>query len=169
MRTDKFLNPIFNEADIFDALYSGHQSVLSQIVADDSYEISQLSKISETIIPKIDESIYLLSINEYDTINQTKWFMPTEYYNFDVHQYVLSKCNTDDEINRVLEELEEFKNRNLTMLLQWLKYFVDTCLSHNIVWGVGRGSSVSSYVLYLLEVHRINSIKYNLDWHDFLR
>jgi DNA polymerase III alpha subunit len=54
-------------------------------------------------------------------------------------------------------------------LLQWLKYFVDTCLAENIIWGVGRGSSVSSFVLYLLNVHRIHSIKYNLDWREFLR
>ena len=54
-------------------------------------------------------------------------------------------------------------------ILQWLKYFVDTCLANNIVWGVGRGSSVSSFVLYLLNVHRIDSIKYNLNWQEFLR
>jgi DNA polymerase III alpha subunit len=40
---------------------------------------------------------------------------------------------------------------------------------NNIVWGVGRGSSVSSYVLYLLGVHRVNSLYYDLDIHEFLR
>ena len=40
---------------------------------------------------------------------------------------------------------------------------------NDIVWGVGRGSSVASYVLYLIGVHRIDSIKYNLDWREFLR
>ena len=54
-------------------------------------------------------------------------------------------------------------------LLQWLKYLVDTCRANNIVWGVGRGSSVSSFVLFLIGVHKIDSIKYDLDWRDFLR
>jgi len=49
------------------------------------------------------------------------------------------------------------------------KYFVDTMQANNVVWGVGRGSSVASYVLYLIGVHKIDSIKYNLDWQEFLR
>jgi DNA polymerase III alpha subunit len=40
---------------------------------------------------------------------------------------------------------------------------------NNVVWGVGRGSSVASYVLYLLGVHKIDSLKYNLDIHEFLK
>jgi len=40
---------------------------------------------------------------------------------------------------------------------------------NGIVWGVGRGASVASYVLYLIGVHRINSIQYGLDWREFLR
>jgi len=54
-------------------------------------------------------------------------------------------------------------------LLRWLKYFVDYCRDNKILWGVGRGSSVASYVLYLIGVHKIDPLKYNLDWQDFLR
>jgi len=54
-------------------------------------------------------------------------------------------------------------------LLKWLKYLVDTMRQNNIVWGVGRGSSVSSYVLYMLGVHKIDSLKYNLDFKEFMR
>ena len=67
------------------------------------------------------------------------------------------------------EELDAFKARNMLDLLRWLKYFVDTCSKEGIVWGVGRGSSVSSYVLYLIGVHSIDPIKFNLDWREFLR
>jgi len=38
-----------------------------------------------------------------------------------------------------------------------------------MIWGVGRGSSVASYVLYLLDVHRIDSMFYDLDPSEFLR
>jgi DNA polymerase III alpha subunit len=54
-------------------------------------------------------------------------------------------------------------------LLRVLKYTVDTLKTNSIVWGVGRGSSVASYVLFLLGVHKIDSVKYNLDWREFLR
>ena len=70
---------------------------------------------------------------------------------------------------RELEELEEFRARNMLPLLKVLKYLVDTFQNNNIVWGVGRGSSVASYALFLIGIHKIDSIKYNLDWREFLR
>lgn len=167
MKLDKFANPIFNEADIFDVLYSGHQTALSDLVVEDNYELSQLAKIAEINFATFDS--YDLSIDDFDSKAQDLWFMPEQYYQFNVHSYCISKCKLAIEKERVIAELTEFENRKMIRVLQWLKFFVDTCLEENIVWGVGRGSSVSSYVLYLLNVHKIDSIKYNLDWRDFLR
>ena len=67
------------------------------------------------------------------------------------------------------EELDAFKERNMLDLLRWLKYFVDTCSKEGVVWGVGRGSSVASFILYKIGVHSIDPLKYNLDWREFLR
>ena len=67
------------------------------------------------------------------------------------------------------EELAEFKKRNMYPLLQFLVYLVDFMRENNIVWGVGRGSSVASYVLYAIGIHKINPIQYGLDWREFLR
>ena len=169
MRLDQFNNPIFNETDIFDALYLGHQSVLPTILAEQTLEIANLEKFADFQFAKLDPLTSSLSIEEYDKHLQDEWFMPTEYYTFDIEQYCISQCNSDVEKSRVLDELAAYNMRGMQPLLQWLKYFVDTCKKDKIVWGVGRGSSVSSFVLYLLEVHKIDSIKYNLDWHDFLR
>ena len=73
------------------------------------------------------------------------------------------------QLARVDLELDEFEQRNLSDLLRFLVYFVDTVRTNNIVYGVGRGSSIASYVLYLLKVHRIDSFKYNLDIKEFLK
>ena len=60
--------------------------------------------------------------------------------------------------------------KNLTIVkVHYLKYLVDTMTQNQVIWGVGRGSSVASYVLYKLEVHRIDSLHYNLDVTEFLR
>ena len=48
-------------------------------------------------------------------------------------------------------------------------YLVDYMRKNKIVWGVGRGSSVASYVLYLIGVNKIDSIKYKLECQEFLR
>ena len=80
----------------------------------------------------------------------------------------IEKCKTFQEIERV--ELNLF-NMNKTMynLLRYMCYLVDFMRENNIVWGVGRGSSVSSYVLFLIGIHKVNSIQYDLDYKEFLR
>ena len=54
-------------------------------------------------------------------------------------------------------------------MLRYLRYLVDTLRANGIVWGVGRGSSVASFVLYKIGVHRINSIEHDLDFNEFMR
>jgi DNA polymerase III alpha subunit len=54
-------------------------------------------------------------------------------------------------------------------VLKAMKYMVDVLKSNNVVWGVGRGSSVSSYCLYLIGIHKIDSVKYDLPITDFFK
>lgn len=98
------------------------------------------------------------------------WNMPDRYLTLDVRTYIESKHRLNNEQwARVQLELAEFEQRNLTDLLRFLVYFVDTLRTNNVVYGVGRGSSIASYVLYLLGVHRIDSYKFNLDIKEFLK
>ena len=50
-----------------------------------------------------------------------------------------------------------------------VKILVDVSKENNIVLGVGRGSSVASYILYLLGIHKVDSLAYNLDIKEFLK
>ena len=95
--------------------------------------------------------------------------MPEEYKSFPIHEWLLNQCKTEKEKDRVNTELQLFIQHGMFDLLFYLKYLVDTMRANKIVWGVGRGSSVASYVLFLIGVHRIDSIKYNLDIHEFLK
>ena len=168
MRLDKFSNPVFNDRDIFDALYKGY-SLTSEIIAELTPDIKSLEAVSSISFTEPYPEDLEVSVEEYDAVCQDSWFMPEEYKTLDIETWILEQCGTEEEFNRVQDELDAFKQRNMINLLRWLKYFVDTCTQHDIVWGVGRGSSVASYVLYKIGVHRIDSIKYNLDWQEFLR
>lgn len=110
-----------------------------------------------------------ISMEQFDKKNQIEWSMPSEYYHMDIAQWLLEQCQTQEELQRVGEELLLYQERDLFLLLKQLKYMVDTWRNNNIVWGVGRGSSVASYVLYLIGVHKINSMYYDLDIAEFLR
>jgi DNA polymerase III alpha subunit len=98
------------------------------------------------------------------------WNMPDDYRVLDVRNYIISNNALNKlQLARVDLELNEFNQRNLIDLLRFLVYFIDTVRTNNIVYGVGRGSSIASYVLYLLKIHRIDSFKYNLDIKEFLK
>lgn len=107
-----------------------------------------------------------------DNIEYSKQFnIPQHYLELDVEQYIRALVPQADAKRkaRVEAELELFRTRNLFSILQLLIYIIDTMRKHNLVWGVGRGSSVASYCLYLIGVHKIDSVKYNLDIREFLK
>ncbi len=106
-----------------------------------------------------------------NTDTDINWNLPDEFKDLDVFDYIktLHPNLTADQLSRVKLELVEFEKRDHYNLLRFLIYFVTILRSNNIIYGVGRGSSIASYVLYLIGVHRIDSYKYNLDIKEFLK
>jgi hypothetical protein len=109
------------------------------------------------------------SVPEFHASQQLTWHMPDEYKTIDIAQHVLSLCNGESELQRCGQELLLYQERDLFDLLRYLKYLVDIMIANRIIWGVGRGSSVASFVLYKMGVHRVDSLHYNLDVGEFLR
>ena len=157
MIKNKFGEIVYNIEDVVDLIMK--QQTTAGITVDGTVQLADTS-------PETDIS---LSVDEYDMMNQNNWLMPEEYKQMDIAQHVIDLCKTQPEIQRAGEELLMFQERNLFNLLKYLKYLVDTMRDNNVIWGVGRGSSVASYVLYLLGVHRIDSMYYDLDPKEFLR
>jgi DNA polymerase III alpha subunit len=101
-------------------------------------------------------------------IDCSKWFIPYDYETIDIESFLVDRCPKEN-YDRLIKELELFRQHNMLPLLRTMKYIVDTLKANNIVWGVGRGSSVASYVLFLLGVHRIDSVKYSLPIEEFFK
>ena len=97
------------------------------------------------------------------------WFMPINYKNLNVEEYLFEKCKNDIEKTRVAEELLLFEMADKIDFIKYLIYLVDFMNKNGFVWGVGRGSSVSVFIFYLIGVHKVNSIKYNIDYSDFFK
>jgi DNA polymerase III alpha subunit len=173
MRTDKYGQIVLDKDEIFAGLYSGKLSSLSEFFTDDIELVTQLNTALRSNYDQIPQvKLYTegtVSKEIFDQNNQQSWFMPKEYQNFDIETWIVKQCNTDTSIERAQTELVLFRQHNMIDLLKYIKYLVDTMREHKIVWGVGRGSSVASYVLFLIGVHKIDSIKYKLDINEFLR
>ena len=50
----------------------------------------------------------------------SEWFMPDEYKNMNVIEYIVKLTNNSQEYKRVDEELEEFKKRDMLDLLKYM-------------------------------------------------
>ena len=96
------------------------------------------------------------------------WFIPKEYQNLDIEEFLINQCPKEN-YQRVIDEIALFNKHDMVDVLRVMKYLVDTLRKNNIVWGVGRGSSVSSYCLYLIGIHKIDSVKYDLPISDFFK
>ena len=172
MNNNKLGEIIFDENDIFQSLYKGKIKKLSELNITNKKLIKQfndnvdhnadtLDKLKEYIEPA-------LSIDEFDRLNQEQWLIPLNR-STNIVDYLYSFCETEEQKNRVKLELELFDQHGMIDVLYVLKYLVDYMRENNILWGLGRGSSVASYCLYLLGVHKIDSIKYGLDIREFLK
>jgi len=165
MITNKFGQQIYSEDDIFSNIMNG---IDGSNFLTNNIDIDYINAIAETSLVR-QYSEPQLSIEDFDKQNQNNWYMPEEYKDLDIAEYILSLCNTQEELQQCGEELLLYQDKNLFNLLKYLKYLVDIMKENNIIWGIGRGSSVSSYVLYKLGVHKIDSMYYNLDVKEFLR
>ena len=160
---------IFSEEDVIDLLYTNPDFDISKLYFADIEKYSSSLKALGIDLPVIQTAPKRKKPKDFDKDNCENWHMPESYYKINVLQWLLDKCQTDEEKMRVQLEYDLFEKKNFVRVLQFLMYFVDTLRANNIVWGVGRGSSVSSFCLFLLGVHKINPLLYNLDITEFLR
>lgn len=169
MHTDIYGQQVYTEQDLMniylsDPEFKNSNNILvdNDIVFNDDLELENIPNLITYITDD-------RTIEEFDETCRNNWFIPNEYRELDIAKYILSLCQTDEELQRVGKELLLYQERDMFTLLQYLKYLVDTMRTNNIVWGVGRGSSVASFVLYLIGVHKINSLYYDLPIEEFLK
>ena len=149
-----------------EALYAGSDLSGCLIAPSDDTELYQRS------IRLLDMDLQALLTDPQQLTQQAwydRWQTPPGYDSMDVLSHCLAKCDTDAQRDRVRTEMQLFAERDMLPVLRHLIYMVDHLRSRGVVWGVGRGSSVSSYVLFLIGINRIDPIKINLDVSEFLK
>ena len=167
---NEYLETVLSTEDAIEALLNGQR--IDEAVLGDSTECELFNEHSQQVLHA--ESIVSMPTesgnkdayfrNKVDT-----WFMPDKYKQINIEDYIVNKCKTQFEIDRCMYELNMYEARGLEDVLRFLIYLVDYLRENNIVWGVGRGSSVASYILFLIGIHKINSLKYKLDIKEFLK
>lgn len=160
--------PNISSNELFEIIYAGRDTDISMPDTDEiKTYVSLSSKWGLPVGIKFarsneDEKQYVKSC-------LNNWVMPDKYKDLDLYVYFANTISTVKQAERVSEELELYEQHNLILVLKFMIYLVDLMKKNNIVWGVGRGSSVSSYLLFLIGLHKIDSLKYSLDIKEFLK
>ena len=159
------------EQEAFEALYTRKIDSLEGVYVNNVELYNNARLINADRIPQLDILTHdkFDSVELFDKANQVDWFMPKDAVHENLIEMLYGKCTTQEQRDRVNQELELFIQHNMLDVLYYCKYLVDTMRENKILWGVGRGSSVASYVLYLIGIHKIDSLKYDLDITEFLK
>lgn len=170
MSYDDYGQQYLTEDELVEMIHINPELDITKVLLDNPHQFNSANRLLFTGYPRITnyEEPHC-TIEEFDKANQKTWHMPDEWQNFDIVQWLIEQCKTDEQLDRVSTELDLYFDRDLLSLLQFLAYAIDTFRKNNVVWGVGRGSSVASYVLYLMGVHKTDSMLYELDVTEFLR
>ena len=171
MKSDHVGRILFDEEDVVDMVMRGQPLAdLNGLIVQPAIDLETAALILDDVPKFINyNELAAESLEEFDHRCQNNWHMPDEYQQLDIAAHVIAMCDTPEKLQRVGHELLLYQERGLFDLLRYLKYLVDVMRDNHVIWGVGRGSSTASYVLYLLGVHQIDSIYYDLDVSEFLR
>lgn len=140
---------------------------------------------SEVLFPKDDPDVVMFNKFSYENFDdvyyklpevlkslqerKNNWFYPDKYNEINLLDYFLNLCQREDEKNRVKEELTLYIEKGFEHFLRFCIFLSDKIQENSWVIGCGRGSSCSSYLLYLLKIHLVDSIKYQLNITEFLK
>ena len=106
---------------------------------------------------------------ENETSVDLSYNIPKKYLEMDLDEKIQKIIEEESEIGqiRIQNEYLEFKRRNLESFLKTIIYIIDEFKNNNVVYGIGRGSSCASYLLFKLGLHSVDCLKYNIPMHEF--
>lgn len=107
------------------------------------------------------------------------WKIPDEYKELDIYGIIAEKLESylvyipeakhDIYFDRVSFELRYFEDVDAIEFIQAIIFVIDTFTKNNIFWGVGRGSSCASLCFFLIGLHKVDPIKYDIPTTDFFK
>lgn len=163
---------VLSEDAVVEALLTG--TSIDGVRVDDDNAIAKFEQSVKTIDVEGLPSLY--AVKKYDmepekhlVRRSMTWNIPSEYLYMDIIEYLIRLCKTPEEVKRVEEEILEFHKRDELNILRVMKYIVDSFRENNVVWGVGRGSSVSCFCLYLIGINKINPLKYDIPYTEYFK
>ncbi len=170
-RVDEWGRVIYSPERAFELLMGGQD--ITRLLVEDGDDVrlhnatcQTYDKIEFRLTPPSDPGC---TAEEEHARRSSSWLIPEEFKSLDVRSILIDQCGTEEEVVRIHEEMDLYEARGLLPMLRAMMSLVAHFRANGVVWGVGRGSSVASYVLYRIGITRINPMQYGLRIQEFLR
>jgi hypothetical protein len=101
--------------------------------------------------------------------------LPDAYWDIHLEEFLATKLvekfsdPTDQYLDRLALEIQMMADRQMDEFIRTLIYMVDVFEANQVVHGLGRGSSCASLVLYLIGIHMVDPVEYDIPITEFLR
>lgn len=137
--------------------------------SEDVKTLNSLVPLSDQVLTDDDEVI----------IPEKDWQIPENIKALNFEEHVLSAFErrlpellySDVElqaaIDRLEQELLEIETRQMTMFFRTIVHVLESFREQNVIWGVGRGSSCASYVLFILGLHAVDAVRLDIPMSEF--
>lgn len=103
-----------------------------------------------------------------------EWTIPKKYLELNIVDLCVMalrdrRLTGDDYIERLSWELKQMDEKDMHQFVRCLLYVTHQFKEKGVLWGVGRGSSCASLIMYLLGINRVDPVKYNIPAEEFFK
>lgn len=103
-----------------------------------------------------------------------EWNTPPPFSDIDVATYVIDRLvelglDIEEYAVRLEAEITECEERNMMPVMRHVIFMVDDFKRRNVVWGVGRGSSCASLMMFLIGLNKVDPVKYDIPMSEFFK
>ena len=108
LKTDDLGIPRFSNRDLIDMIYSGNVEKCHVVLCDQNDDVDKFNTAMEAQGLSPLQKYIPLDVDKktFDGVCQGEWFMPAEYKALSVYNYIMVRCETQEEKDRCMEELE---------------------------------------------------------------
>jgi len=107
--------------------------------------------------------------------NTYEWTYPESYKKLDVEEYcldmmiVLGLDESLEYVDRMSIELQKIQEKEMEPFIRCMIWITDVFRKNNMVWGLGRGSSCASLIMYIIGVNKVDPIRYDIPMEEFYK
>lgn len=183
---NEYTTELWNRRLRFDGASIMHPDYVAEFmcigVPTDKILVTEMSEDVVLFNEQVDEKHRIITHNPHDDENiilDFSWTLPDKYTDINLPDYTFSMFETrlielgySEEhaqiaLDRIEMELNEIERRGLTNLFKTIIYTLDIFSKNKVVWGVGRGSSCASYILFLFGLHHVDCVLFDVPMEEF--